>query len=161
MIPLEGGVHPIRALVTPKTPQNPKAKLQPYTLAACRRCLKLEMLDPTLRPTLGDMLLDVDTWKTATNSRPEMKAWVDEIQTTARLQGAAEITADCIAARAWVVAREGGHIADTATLGRFARIFDPKTDYNTASQPIQDRARWLLDQWRRHSGEWSLPVRGP
>jgi hypothetical protein len=152
--------HCKATLVTPKTPQNPKAKLQSYTLAACRRCLTLEMLDQTLRPTLGDMLLDEDTWNTATNSSPEMKAWVDGIQTTARLQGAAEITADCTAARAWVAAREGGHIADTATLGRFARSFDPKTGYNTASQPIQDRARWLLEQWRRRSGEWILPVRG-
>jgi hypothetical protein len=88
---------------------NPKAKLQPYTLAACRRCLTLEMLDQTLRPTLGDMLLDEDTWNTATNSSPEMKAWVDGIQTTARLQGAAEITADCTAARAWVAASAQRH----------------------------------------------------
>ena len=97
--------HCKATLETPKTPQNPKAKLQPYTLAGCRRCLTLEMLDPTLRPTLGDMLLDEDTWNTATNSSPEMKAWVDEIQTTARLQAAAEISADCTAARAWAATR--------------------------------------------------------
>ncbi|MEA2737301.1 MAG: hypothetical protein QOH05_608 [Acetobacteraceae bacterium] len=101
--------HCKATLVTPKTPQNPKAKLQSYTLAACRRCLTLEMLDQTLRPTLGDMLLDEDTWNTATNSSPEMKAWVDGIQTTARLQGAAEITADCTAARAWVAASVQRH----------------------------------------------------
>jgi hypothetical protein len=146
-------------LTTPATPQNPTAKLQAYTLAGCRRCLTFEMLDLTLRPTL-DALLDEDTWNTATNSSPEMKSWVEEIQTTARLRAAAEITADCAAARAWVAAREGGHIADIATLGRFRRSFDPKTGYNIASRPIQDRARWLLDQWRKHSGEWVPPVWG-
>jgi hypothetical protein len=119
------------------------------------------MLDETLRPTLRDILVDdEETWNIATNSSPEMKAWVDELQTMARLQAAAEVTADCAAGRAWVAAREGGHIADTATLGRFSRSFDPKTGYNTASQPIQDRARWLLNQWRQHSGEWIPPVRG-
>jgi hypothetical protein len=40
------------------------------------------------------MRLDEDTWNTATNSNPEMKAWVDEIQTIARLQAA-----DCTTAR--------------------------------------------------------------
>jgi hypothetical protein len=152
--------HCKATLVTAKTPQNPKAKLQPYTLAGCRRCLTLEMLDPTLRPTLGDTLLDEDTWNTATNSSPEMKAWVDEIQTAARLQAAAEITADCTAARTWAATRAGRHPSDTATLGRFARSFDPKTGYNIAPRPIQDRARWLLDQWRQHSGEWIPPARG-
>jgi hypothetical protein len=147
-------------LETPKTPQNPKGKLQPYTLAGCPHHLSLQVLDATLRPTLSDMLTDEETWNTMVNSSPEMKAWVDARLTKARLQGAAEVIADCTAARAWVAAREGGHIADTATLGRFARSFDPKTGYNTASQPIQDRARWLLHQWRKHAGEWTPPVPG-
>jgi hypothetical protein len=147
-------------LTTPKTPQNPKGELQPYTLAGCPHHLSLQVLDATLRPTLTDMLTDEETWNTMVNSSPEMKAWVDGRLTKARLQGAAEVIADCTAARAWIAAREGGHIADTATLGRFARSFDPKTGYNTASQPIQDRARWLLDQWRQYAVEWTPPVRG-
>jgi hypothetical protein len=130
--------HCKATITTPKTPQNPRAQLQPYTLAGCRRCLTFEMLDPTLRPTLGDMLLDEDTWSTATNSSPEMKAWVDEIQTTARLQAVAEITADCTAARSWLATRAGGHPADTATLGRFARSFDTTTGYNIAPRTAPD-----------------------
>lgn len=105
------------------------------------------------------MLLDEDTWNTATNSSPEMKAWVDEIQTTGRLQAAAEVISDCTAARTWAATRAGHHPADAATLGQFARSFEPKTGYNIASRPIQDRARWVLDQWRRHSGEWIPHVR--
>jgi hypothetical protein len=151
--------HCKATLETPKTPQNPKGKLQPYTLAGCPHHLSLQLLDATLRPTLTDMLTDEETWNTVVNSSPEMKAWVDARLTTARLQHAGEITADCTAACAWVAARGGGHIADTATLGRFARSFDPKTGYNVAPRPIQDRARWLLDQWRQHSGEWISPVR--
>ncbi len=146
-------------LETAATPRNPSAELRPHTLARCPNCLILCVLDETLQPC-GDEVLDEDTFDAATNSSAEMRTWVDQTLTTHRLQGAAEVTADCTAARAWVAAREGGHIADTATLGRFARSFDPKSSYNIASRPIQDRARWLLDQWRRHSGEWIPPVWG-
>jgi hypothetical protein len=94
------------------------------------------------------------------NSSAEMRTWVEQTLTTYRLRNAAERISECSIAREWVVERGGPHVAgDLATLGRFARSFDPKSGYNIAPRPTQDRARWLLDQWRQHSGEWILPVR--
>jgi hypothetical protein len=95
--------------------------------------------------------LDDETFNTAMNSSPEMKSWVEQTLTTHRLRNSAKLMADCAAAREWVMTREGRQSDDLPTLGRFARSFDPKTGYNTAPQPIQDRARWLLNRWRRHT----------
>jgi hypothetical protein len=111
--------------------------------------LTLEMFDEAMRPC-GE-ILDNETFNTAMNSSPEMKSWVEQTLTTHRLHSSADLMADCAAAREWVTTREGHHPGDLPTLGRFARSFDPRTGYNTAPQPIQDRARWLLDQWRRHT----------
>jgi hypothetical protein len=107
------------------------------------------MFDEAMQPC-GE-ILDNETFNTAMNSSPEMEFWVEQTLTTHRLRSIADVMADCTAAREWVMTREGRHPGDLPTLGRFARSFDPKTGYNMAPQPIQDRARWLLNQWRRHT----------
>jgi hypothetical protein len=139
-------------LETAVTPRNPSAKLQPYTLARCPKCLILEVLDETLRPCGIDVLLDEDTFDAAMNSSPEMRTWVEQTLTTHRLRNAAERIGECSIAREWVVKRGGPHVAgDLATLGRYARSFDPKTGYNTAPDAMRRRAAWLLDQSHRNA----------
>jgi hypothetical protein len=138
-------------LETAATAQNPSAKLQPYTLARCPKCLILCILDETLRPCRNEVL-DEDTFNVAMNSSPEMRTWVEQTLATHRLRNAAERIAECSIAREWVVTRGGSHVAgDLATLGRYARSFDPKTGYNTAPVAMRHRAAWLLDQSRRNA----------
>jgi hypothetical protein len=119
-------------LETAATAQNPSAKLQPYTLARCPKCLILCILDETLRPC-GDEVIDEDTFDAAMNSSSEMRTWVEQTATTLRLRNAAERIAECANAREWVVKQGGPHVAgDLATLDAYAASFDEKGFTNSA-----------------------------
>jgi hypothetical protein len=110
----------------------------------------LSVIGADLRPS-PDLSDDEAALDAAMNANPEVKEWVMKTLETARIRAVAEIKAECVVAREWLVARGNpGLVDDLATLDAYVAGFDEK-GITSATSAIRLRASSILAQMRRQT----------
>jgi hypothetical protein len=132
-------------LETAATVQNSSATIRPNGLARCSSCLILYTIDADLRPS------PVFDDAPIMNADPETKKWAMKTLEAVRIRAAAEIKAECVAAREWLIARgDPGLVDDLATLDAYAAGFDEK-GITSATSAVRRRASGILAQLRHQT----------
>ena len=139
-------------LETLATAQNPSAAITPNSLARCPSCMILIVIGPDLQSQPPSVSEDKVAFAAAMNASPEVREWAIKTLETKRLRMVAEVKAECVAARAWLIARADPDLADDlATLDAYGAGFDAK-GYTRAPVSIRRRAASILSQMRRQTG---------
>ena len=137
-------------LETAATAQNPSATIRANSLTRCPSCMVLCVIGADLRP-LPDLSDDEAAFDAAMNANSEVKEWAMKTLETARIRAVAEIKAECVVAREWLVARGNpGLVDDLATLDAYVAGFDEK-GITSATSAIRGRASSILAQMRRQT----------
>jgi len=138
-------------LETAATTQNPSATITANSLARCPSCLLLFVIGADLRPAPPALSDDGAAFDAAMNANPEVKEWAIKTRETARIRDVAEIKAECVAAREWLIARGDPDLGDDlATLDAYVAGFDKK-GIISASRAVRSRASSILAQMRRQT----------
>jgi hypothetical protein len=92
-----------------------------------------------LRPS-PDLSDDEAAFDAAMNANPEVKEWAMKTLETARIRPVAEIKAECVVAREWLIARgDPDFVDDLATLEAYAAGFDEKGITSAAARHTPPR----------------------
>jgi hypothetical protein len=134
-------------LETAATAQNPSATIRANSLAHCSSCMVLFVIGVDLRPS-PDLSDDEAAFDSAMNADSEVKEWAIKPLETARIRAVAEIKAECVVAREWLIARgDPDLVNDLAALDAYAAGFDEK-GITSATSAIRHRASSILGQMR-------------
>ncbi len=134
-------------LETAATAQNPSAAIRVNSLARCPSCMVLFVIGADLRPS-PDLSDDEAAFDSVMNADLEVKEWAVKTLETARIRAVAEVKAECVVAREWLIARGNpGLVDDLATLDVYAAGFDEK-GITSAASAIRHRASSILAQMR-------------
>jgi hypothetical protein len=137
-------------LETAATAQSPSAMIRANSLARCPSCMILFVIGADLQPS-PDLSCDEAAFNAAMNANPEVKEWAMKTIEIARIRGVAEIKAECVVAREWLIAcSDPNLIDDLATLDAYAAGFD-ENGITSAPSAIRLRASSILAQMRRQT----------
>lgn len=137
-------------LETAAMARNPSATIRANSLARCPSCMVLFVIGADLRPS-PDLSDDEVAFDAAMNANPVVKEWAMKTLETARIRAVAEIKAECVVAREWLIARgDPDLVDDLATLDAYAAGFDEK-GITSATSAIRLRASGILAQMRRQT----------
>jgi hypothetical protein len=137
-------------LETAATAQNLSARIRANSLAHCPSCMILFTIGPDLK-TSPDLSCDEAAFNAAMNADPEVEEWATKTIETARIRGVAEIKAECVVAREWLIAcTDPDLMDDLATLDAYTAGFDEK-GITSAPSAIRLRASSILARMRRQT----------
>jgi hypothetical protein len=132
-------------LETAATAHNPSATIAANSLARCPSCLILFVIGADLQPS-PDLSCDEAAFTAAMNADPKIKKWAEKTLETFRIRQAAEIKAECVAARAWLIGLGGSNLKDDlAALDAYVAGFDEK-GFTRVPDAVRRRASNLLHQ---------------
>lgn len=137
--------HCGESLETAATAQNPSATVKANNLARCPSCLILFVIGSDLQPL--SLLSDSGAaFEAAMNADPDIKEWAEKTLETLRIRRAAEIKAECVVARAWLIGLGGSDLAnDLAALDAYVAGFD-KNGFTNVTDAVRRRASGILHQ---------------
>jgi hypothetical protein len=137
-------------LETAATAQHPWARIRANSRARRPSCMVLFVIGADLRPS-PDLSDDEAAFDAAMNANPEVKEWAMKTVKTARIRVVAEIKAECVVAREWLMARGDPDVVDDlATLDAYVAGFDEK-GITSATSALRLRASSILAQMRRQT----------